>query len=362
MRRLTTYGFLLFFCVQFISLVGCTEKRPSGVFSRGQMEDILYDYHLARAMADNNEYPDFNKEQMYVRTVFKKYNITEAQFDSSLSWYSRHSNELADIYKDVQKRLKSDLDDTNKLLSSTQNTQGGTTAGDSVDIWTFARTSRLTSDDLHNKLLFSITSDSTFHERDIFEWSVKVIEQGMSDPTHGIVMSITIHYMNDSTCSRTIPINNSGFYLARIQNDTLGAIRNVKGFIYVPKGSRNILIVNVKSLMRYHAHGPIIHSSNSNSAPQPLPNGQPMPPTTATQPSVSGIHPTTVISTKPNGAPVKADTAKPVVIPITGNRRMTPEELNKKRTDTSTPRGYQIRQQELEKQLQKQSKSQVKKK
>ena len=34
-------------------LVACTPQRPSGVLSEGKMEDILYDYHLALAMVQN---------------------------------------------------------------------------------------------------------------------------------------------------------------------------------------------------------------------------------------------------------------------------------------------------------------------
>ena len=48
------------------------------------LEEILYDYHLAQAMAENGarDSMDFRRYS-YVRAVFDKHGVTEAEFDTS---------------------------------------------------------------------------------------------------------------------------------------------------------------------------------------------------------------------------------------------------------------------------------------
>jgi hypothetical protein len=349
MRKLLSYAAIFTVLLQLFALASCEVKRPHNILSQGKMEDILYDYHIARAISDNLPGNESYKQKLYIEAVFKKYDITEAQFDLSMKWYSRNTEDLSDIYKEVDKRLKSNLDDTNKLMSATQHSPEGATSGDSLDLWSFPRTARLNGDDMNNRLTFAITADSTFHEKDAIEWSVNFLNPNNGDMMHSAVMSLTIHYVNDSVASQTIKITSSGLRLMRVQGDMLGAIRDVKGFIYLPKGSPNVLIANVKSLMRYHAHGPASvggHPTPGVSVPpQTAPNAQmhnPINPVVPPNKSVPG---------KPNTPGAAADTSKSLMAPT---HRLTPEELNHKRVDNGTQRNYQIRQQELLKELEQQ--------
>ena len=42
------------------------------------MENLLYDYHLAKSMGDNLPYSENYKKALYLDAVFKKYGTTEA--------------------------------------------------------------------------------------------------------------------------------------------------------------------------------------------------------------------------------------------------------------------------------------------
>lgn len=348
MSKKSLYTIIPFIILLFITIASCS-NRPKSVLSKGQMEDVLYDYHIARSMASNLSPEQMYKQRYYVQGVFDKYHITEAQFDSSMVWYSRHAEDMADIYKNVQERLKDDIDKINSQIAENQHNPTGAASGDSLDIWTFSRNTHLTDDDLHNKLTFSITPDTTFHPRDILEWNINFIGTGMPDPMHGTVMMLSIRYENDSTITQTVQLNGSGMRSLRIQNNLPVPIRKVNGLIFMPKGAHNTLALHIRSLMRYHAHGDMPQGGGPNGMPgSSMPNGQPMPPNGQPAPSPTGIN---VPGSAANGAPnaAKPDTSK--TLPQ-GPHRLMPEELNKKRTDDATPHGYQLRQQALEKQLQ----------
>ena len=66
-------------------VVGCKPGIPSEYLSPGEMENILYDYHIARAM-NSNDYQngDTLTTHVYKLAVLKKYGVSEADYDSSL--------------------------------------------------------------------------------------------------------------------------------------------------------------------------------------------------------------------------------------------------------------------------------------
>ena len=40
-------------CMLAFAVAGCKVKRPNDVISESKMENLLYDYHMARSMGDN---------------------------------------------------------------------------------------------------------------------------------------------------------------------------------------------------------------------------------------------------------------------------------------------------------------------
>ena len=83
----------ILFAILALFLSGCKPSLPGGVLSKGDMENILYDYHLAQTMAERNASRSID-ERTYEDAVFRKYGVTQEQFDSSLVYYMRHTGEL----------------------------------------------------------------------------------------------------------------------------------------------------------------------------------------------------------------------------------------------------------------------------
>ena len=73
MRHSLTYLLVL------MLVVACKPSVPSEYIQPDDMEDILYDYHLALAMSrqKGGTEMDFNRS-LYFQSVLKKYGVTEA--------------------------------------------------------------------------------------------------------------------------------------------------------------------------------------------------------------------------------------------------------------------------------------------
>ena len=72
------------------SVSSCKPSLPSGVLSKGKMTDILYDYHLALAMAHMDDNGDKGQSLAYREAVLRKHDVTSAEFDSSMVYYASY--------------------------------------------------------------------------------------------------------------------------------------------------------------------------------------------------------------------------------------------------------------------------------
>ena len=54
---------LCLICMFVFAVAGCKVKRPSDVISESKMENLLYDYHVAKSMGDNLPYGEKTLER-----------------------------------------------------------------------------------------------------------------------------------------------------------------------------------------------------------------------------------------------------------------------------------------------------------
>lgn len=243
-------------------MFGCGKKVPAHVIQPDAMEELLYDYHLAGAMSASLPYSESYKKEAYLQYVFQKHHVTEAEFDSSLVWYTRHGKELADIYQDLQNRFESEEKNMKALVARRDNQLEVSMSGDTVDIWQDRTLYWLTSSPLANKVLFDLKADTTFKLRDAVELVADFHFLSENDKEHSgeAVMGVTFFFSNDSVQGTTRKIHSSGRARLYLQPDSAFEIRSVSGFIYYPKGERqsaSSLLINNIRLNRYHAKEPM---------------------------------------------------------------------------------------------------------
>jgi hypothetical protein len=100
-----------------VAVVSC-QNRPKEVLSRKQMEKVMYDVYIAEALIEN-DFHQFNtpeKKEAYIKKVFAMNRITQAQWDSSLSWYSDRIDLYLKMNDSVKARLQRTRGDIDLLL------------------------------------------------------------------------------------------------------------------------------------------------------------------------------------------------------------------------------------------------------
>ena len=95
----------------FTFLISCSHKSdsiPSKIIPKDKMADVLVDVHLAEASADNHGLSAPQVNMMMAAkydSLFKKHEITFAQFKSSYDYYLAHPDVLSEIYSEVVNKL-----------------------------------------------------------------------------------------------------------------------------------------------------------------------------------------------------------------------------------------------------------------
>lgn len=256
----------LWICFLFFSC----EDRPKEIIPKEQMVDILYDYHLAQALGNSYIGKDNYERALYKESVFSKYGITEAQFDTSMVWYTRHTTELAEMYKEVSERFKVEKKQIEYLISLRDKKPMISESGDSVDVWAWAKMLRLTQSKHNNLYTFVLPSDSNFRSTDRLVWKVDYHFFGKRNmiPDSALVMHMLVHYECDSVISRIAYVSESGRQVLTLQNDTLGNIREVAGMLYLLPDSMSDAVVLADSicLYRYRVKKEKVKSDSLNSS------------------------------------------------------------------------------------------------
>ena len=292
---------LCFFFILMLTVMACKVKRPDGVIAESQMEELLYDYHLARSMGENLPVSDNYKKALYIQSVFQKYDVTQAEFDSSMVWYTRHTDILAKIYEKINDRLKEEQASINHMVAIRDKKSPVSQPGDSVELWFMEQVSCLTNAQDNNKISFVIPADVNSQDRDALVWKASFFypsKAGKAMPE--TYMAMQMIYRNDSVITSSRKITRSGEQEIRLQSDTLGALREVRGYIYFEGAKDDYVLVHNISMKRYRVTGEI----------------------------AKPVEPVPTDSTRTvKSAPASKDTLTPQE-PV---KRMNPEELNHRR-------------------------------
>lgn len=258
--------FIVIISVILCIVAGCS-STPDGVFSKGDMEDILYDYYKAKAMGNNLPATEQYKAPLYVQSVFRKYHTTEAEFDSSLVWYTSHPDQFVDIYKNVDTRLSDEL----KNFAGGGNALAGNLGalqGDTTELWHASQFYLLSNAAFSHRMNFYLPADSGFHKEDRFAWSFVVHLPGSGAGGGSMTAALCIRYANDSIAGTTQSIYSPGPVSLMLDATPGLKIKAVYGFIYKSGGENgdtstpySIALVDRFSLLRQHKRLPKVGRS-----------------------------------------------------------------------------------------------------
>ena len=255
------------------SVSSCKPSLPSGVLSKGKMTDILYDYHLALAMAHMDDNGDKGQSLAYREAVLRKHDVTSAEFDSSMVYYMRHTELLEDVYKDLTDRYNNEITAMGGSASAGGEFANLSATGDTANVWNLATSMVFMPVKPFNSTSFDIKVDSTFHKGDrlMLDFDAQFIYQdGMRN---GVAM-LAVQFGNDSIAQRTIMIQSTQHYSVELSDaDSLG-IKSVKGYFMLMNGDNGtgvssqttlkLMFLEHIKLIRMHPQKPVAAPAGSS--------------------------------------------------------------------------------------------------
>lgn len=260
----------LLFCVS-----SCKPSLPSGVLSKGKMTDILYDYHLALAMAHMDDNGDKGQSLAYREAVLRKHDVTSAEFDSSMVYYMRHTELLEDVYKDLTDRYNNEITAMGGSAKEGGEFANLSATGDTANVWNLAASMVFMPVKPFNSTSFDIKVDSTFHKGDrlMLDFDAQFIYQdGMRN---GVVM-LAVQFGNDSIAQRTIMIQNTQHYSVELSDDDSLGIKSVKGYFMLMNDDNGtgvssqttlkLMFLEHIKLIRMHPQKPVASPAGSSSS------------------------------------------------------------------------------------------------
>lgn len=241
-------------------LAACKPQVPSEYLSPGEMEDILYDYHLAMNMAQQhggiNSETDVNMEAARL-SVLKKHQVTEQEFESSLEYYIRHTERMHSIYEHLAQRLSDEALAQGASASEINQFGAVRESGDTTNIWAGDKAMILSSKAPFNSHSFAFKTDTAFHKGDRLILSLDaqyIIQQGSRD---GVAV-LAVRFNNDSVAHQEQRVSSNTHYNISVSDNQQLGIKEIRGYFMLstsPYGSSttlSLLCISNIQLFRMH--------------------------------------------------------------------------------------------------------------
>lgn len=243
----------------FLCLQACSPSLPSGILDEDEMTDVLVDFHLAQGMAEaKGENIDVTRFK-YIQAVFQKHRITEAEFDSSMVYWTGRSEDFTFIYNNVVTRVRAQAERMGLEATVQDKFASLTSEGDTANIWLGKDFSCIVPNQVGCVYSFQMKADSTFRPGDSFLWrfSTQFVARSMNNEAIAI---LNFYYDTDTVATVNAPLRNNPKNELRYdpvkETDTLN-LRSIMGFIYLPMSRTDPpkpLLVSEMKLIRMHKH------------------------------------------------------------------------------------------------------------
>ena len=237
-------------------MVSCKPSVPSEYIQPDDMEDLIYDYHVAQGIAMQQDGSQDYNRRLNFELVLKKHGLTQAQFDSSLVYYYTRADRFQEIYKHVQERLNNEAEKYGAAVSEGP-IKAASLSGDTADVWKGNRALMLLNDRPYHLYQFAQKADTAYRAGDSFMLSMNttwLMQQGNRQAT--VYLAIT--YANDSTVKQYSTVSSSGNTTLRIPS-CKARVTEIKGFLMCgmrpstdDTNSLCVLFVNNIQLFRFH--------------------------------------------------------------------------------------------------------------
>lgn len=249
---------LILTAMAVVLFTACKPTTPKGIIGEGDMEDLLYDYHVGRAMASQvstSSETEFNQE-VYLLAALKKHGYTKADFDSSLVYYYSRVDRFEKIYTRVTQRLNDKATALGAAVGEISKYSTLSANGDTANVWNDATALLLMPRPGYNLAQFTLEADTSYHKGDTYQLNLMtnfIYKSGNRDAT----LYMAIKYDNDSITTHTTRCTASGISTLKVVTSREHQVKDIRSFIYVTPsnesaGSTDVVFVSQIQLIRFH--------------------------------------------------------------------------------------------------------------
>lgn len=235
-------------------LASCKPSVPDTYIQPDELEDILYEYHLARAMSDQG---GGDKDMVaYKAAILNKYGYTEAELDSSMYYYVRHTKLMRTVYEHLSDRLSKEALALGASANDIRKYGSGDLSGDTANVWTGQRSIVLMPGKATCLSTYEVKVDTSFHAGDKLSLDFSgqfIYQEGVRD---GIAV-MAVRFANDSVAQSVCHVSSASNYSLTITDTKRLGIKSIKGFFMLNnKGETQttlrLLFIDGIRLIRMH--------------------------------------------------------------------------------------------------------------
>ena len=194
-------------CLAVLLCLACAcTNRPKDVLDMRDMTDVLVDIHTLDGVFASTSYNRFKPEERdaYYEAILVKHHITQAQFDSSLLWYSRDPKKFEKVYTRVIDQLTAEeaavkAGKYHELLPKASTITH-------MDLWTDSTRFTLRGDSLSCRPLAFSVADTSLVMGDVYELRF-LMRVGRGDSCPGLHTHFNLHYAGGRIDSIYLPLH-----------------------------------------------------------------------------------------------------------------------------------------------------------
>jgi len=252
-------------CFIILHFSSC-QRDEAEILSSSEMRKVLVDLHLLEGMFSATQPPLTEREQVYYyEALFRKHEITRADFDSSLVYYTRNPK----IYERIYSRVLADLNLLNEEVLGGKYRE---IIPDSIlfkpyrnNLWYKADSLIVKHDSIRKQLNFSI-KDPSLMIRDVYWWSFR-IRISPADTTRNPYAVLRLHYADGSVDTLSKNLKNDSilrrysFRIPAFRNRRIDSLSGnfMKGSVYAKKAA-----VRIDSIRFFREYVPLWQDSLSS--------------------------------------------------------------------------------------------------
>ena len=227
---ITSRSNILFFSFFLLFLfIGC--NRPKQVLNQREMEDVLFDLHKLEgtlSVKDGNYIFD-KKDNFYYSSVLKKHHITQADFDSSVVWYTKHPKQYERMYDNIINRMTALKVDVKKWKFNPQDSLTDIPTA-TYNVWNKPSKYKLTKDSARTKIDFQINNGMFIYCDNYVLRFIQRIDKEDSASNRHIVLRIKYDdNTTDSVKTKSFADNITRRYTIRLKATRLKRITSLSG-------------------------------------------------------------------------------------------------------------------------------------